>query len=195
MIKRNRDFDSAAAEELAVLGQQGDEEAVDCLLEKYKPLVLRISRARYLAGGDKEDLIQEGMIGLYRAIRDYDPGREVPFHSFAAMAIDRQMLRAIEASNREKNRPLNNSVLLEEAAVEQGAGGFAEDPETYVLREEGTEERMARLIGRLSPFEEQVITLYLEGLSVREIAASLKRPVKSVDNAFQRIRRKTKRKF
>ncbi|MBQ6385700.1 MAG: sigma-70 family RNA polymerase sigma factor [Lachnospiraceae bacterium] len=178
-------------EELIALSHAGREGAADLLLVRYKPLVLKLSRTRFLAGGDRDDLIQEGMIGLYKAIRDYDPERETKFMTFAALCIDRQILRAIEASQREKNRALNDSVLLGDGEIEAGLSEAQESPENIVLLRERTDERLARLRDVLSRLEKQVLALYLEGLDYREIAERLGRTPKQTDNALQRIRRKS----
>ena len=171
--------------ELLERSRQGDEEAVERLLTKYKPLVLHLTRARFLIGGDRDDLVQEGMIGLLKAIRDYDPARESRFQTFAALCIDRQMLRAIEASNREKNRPLNDSLRLSgELPVYSSEEEGASPEMTFIDRE-----LKAARLEKLS-LEREVLSGYLDGLSLREIASQIGKPPKTVDNAFQRIRRK-----
>ena len=114
--------------ELLERSRQGDEEAVDRLLTKYKPLVLHLTRARFLIGGDRDDLVQEGMIGLLKAIRDYDPARESRFQTFAALCIDRQISHAIEASLREKNQPLNSYVSLTDEEWEAAFSRRKADP-------------------------------------------------------------------
>ena len=178
-------------EQLAVLGRDGDAAATEQLLNRYKPLVLKLSRARFLAGGEREDLIQEGMIGLYKAIRDYDETKHVKFGTFASLCVDRQMLRAIEASLREKNRPLNESLILREDLWESGVHPSGMSPESIMIDQEMEDERLRKLKGALSPLETRVLTLYLDGHSLREIAEETGRTPKSVDNAFQRIRRKS----
>ena len=137
-------YDRLTPEELAAVSREGDDGAMDYLLAKYKPLVLKMARARFLDGGDKEDLIQEGMIGLYKAVRDFDPSKEIRFITFAGVCIDRQMLHAIEAAHREKNRPLNTSILLEDGAFEATASLAAgdQDPESLVISQEMLDERM-----------------------------------------------------
>ncbi len=186
-----KELEGRTDEELAVLGQEGDSEAMDLLLTKYKPLVLRQCRQRFLAGGDKEDLIQEGMIGLYKAVRDYSPDYETRFPTFAALCIDRQILRAIEASRREKNRPLNSSVLLTEEEWELSETLSEESPESIVIEKSAVEDKVALLRSKLSRMEKEVLDLYLAGHSIKEIAEILGKSPKSVDNAFQRVRRKT----
>ncbi len=179
-------------DELISASREGKNEAVDQLLERYKPLVLKLSRARFIAGGERDDLIQEGMIGLYKAVRDYDPDRTASFATFAALCIDRQMLNAIDASRREKNLPLNNSVGLTDEELEQAVRQITESPEKIVIEQEMTDEKIAWLRENLSPLEKKVLGLYISGLDYREIAAVLGKPPKSVDNALQRIRRKSR---
>ena len=168
----------------------GGETGVDFLMEKYKPLVLRLSRTRFLTGGERDDLIQEGMIGLFKAIRDYEPGREASFATFAALCINRQMLNAIEASTREKMKPLNDSVLLTDPEFETELAAGSESPERIVLDQEAEHEMIQRIRGLLSPMEKCVLDYYLEGRNYREIAHILQKTPKSIDNALQRIRKK-----
>ena len=187
-------YDRLTPEELAAVSREGDDGAMDYLLAKYKPLVLKMARARFLDGGDKEDLIQEGMIGLYKAVRDFDPSKEIRFITFAGVCIDRQMLHAIEAAHREKNRPLNTSILLEDGAFEATASLAAgdQDPESLVISQEMLDERMKDLTDSLSAMEKEVLSGYLSGMSTGEIASRLGKTPKSVDNALQRIRKKTR---
>lgn len=179
-------------EELLIRSKSGDSEAVNLLIARYKPLVLRLSRARYLAGGDREDLIQEGMIGLFQAVRDFDPENGSSFLNFAALCVNRQMLHAIEAAGREKNRLLNDSVTLEDAEWEQLPLREAVSPEEIVIGKEFNDERVGELLEKLSPMEQKVLKLYLDGLDYKEIAEVLKKSPKSIDNALQRIRRKVR---
>ena len=185
-------YEAYADEELVGLARGGDSGAADFLMEKYKPLVRRLSAARYLAGGDREDLIQEGMIGLYKALRDYDPSKQASFATFAALCADRQMLHAIEASQREKNRVLNDAVELTDEEGERVLHGAKESPETLVIAREAADERLRRLREALSPLETKVLTLYLTGMDYREIASELGRTPKTIDNALQRIPRKSR---
>lgn len=178
-------------EQLVLMSRSGDAEATDRLLRQFKPLVLKLSRARFLAGGERDDLIQEGMIGLYKAIRDYDETKDTKFMTFAALCVDRQMLHAIESSLREKNRVLNDSVLLGEDALGGMEPSSDLSPEAIMIAREMADERLGRLKESLSPMERRVLDLYLSGLSIREIAEVMKKTPKSVDNAFQRIRKKT----
>lgn len=185
-------YDDYTPEELAVMSRDSCSGAMDYLLAKFKPLVLKMARARYLAGGERDDMIQEGMIGLYKAVRDFDPSKESSFMTFAVLCIDRQMMHAIEASLREKNRPLNTSVELGDDAVGALQSPPGENPESYVIMQEMQDEMMAGLRETLSPLESEVLRLYLMEMSIPEIADTLGRPVKSVDNAFQRIKRKSR---
>lgn len=176
--------------ELIRMAREGDESAVEALLTRYKPLVLKLSRARFIAGGDREDLLQEGMIGLYQAIMSYDPEREAGFPAFAALLIDRQMMRAIEVSQRVKNQPLNTSVDLESLDGEEMEPATRDTPENIVLSKTAYDETLRAIMSRLGPLEKKVLMLYLEGLGYREIAGRLGKTPKAVDNAVQRIRKK-----
>ena len=185
-------FENETDEAMVRLAQEGNEEAVDYLLTKYKPLVLKLSRARFLAGGEKEDLIQEGMIGLYKAVRDYNTDTGARFSTFAALCIDRQMLHAIEASLREKNQPLNNSVSLTDEEWELAGEVPSLSPESIVVGQTAFSERIARLRESLSPMENSVLDLYLDGHGYKEIARILRKEPKAIDNTFQRIRKKSR---
>ena len=183
-------------EELSRLSQEGNSEAEECLLERYKSYVRSLSRARFLAGGETDDLIQEGMIGLMKAARDYDPSKGASFRTFAALCIVRQQSTALTASNRLKNEPLNRSVSL---SWEDGEMAFSQienaSPEEIVLGREASRELKAQIMEKLSPFEKKVLTLYLEGRNYREIAGILGRTPKTTDNALQRIRAKVRELF
>jgi RNA polymerase sporulation-specific sigma factor len=160
-------------------------------LEKYKPLVRRCTNAMYLIGGETEDLIQEGMIGLFKAIRDYRQEREVSFFTFAKLCINRQLYSAIESSNRKKHQPLNSYISLSE----QGSYLMypqTESPEQLVIEQEIWEEYKRRLTGMLSGMEQQVLDFYLDGDSYTQIAQKMGKTPKSIDNALQRIKQKIK---
>lgn len=189
-------YSGCTDEELVARSRGGDEDATDFLMEKYKPLVLKLSTARFLAGGDREDLIQEGMIGLYKAVRDFDPEKEASFYTFAGLCINRQMLHAIEASQRDKHRALNTSVELTDLETDwqETLEDLRSDPESVVLTQEETDERMHRIETELSPMEKKVVILLMRGKSYAEIAETLGKPQKSIYNAFQRIRQKMRRK-
>ena len=153
------------------------------------------ARELYLAGGDREDLLQEGMFGLFKAIRDYDPSREASFATYARLLIDRQMYTAIQASQRQKHQPLNNSVSITE--LENGSGeanlGVADSTESIVIDLENTALLRRQIDAALSPLERNVLVLYLEGMDYLQIAQRLDRKPKSIDNALQRIRAKVEK--
>lgn len=166
----------------------------DYLIEKYKNLVRKKARAMYLIGAETEDLIQEGMIGLFKAIRDYQPERGSSFFSFANLCIDRQMYHAVEASNRQKHQPLNAYVSL---SMENGEDGIlselvASSAEAIVLDRENAQIMQEKIKKCLSPLENQVLASYLKGNDYIKIAQQLGRSPKSVDNALQRIRAKVR---
>lgn len=187
------DFAACTDEELVEAYRGGRVDAVDALMARYKVVVRRISRARFLIGGDEEDLIQEGMIGLYKAVRDYKCDRNASFHTFAEVCINRQMMKAIESSRSQKNVPLNNFVSLSVEEWDEQTEPAKNSPETLMIEKEMETEILERIRTALSPLEKKVLSLYLDGLDYREIAARLGRPPKSIDNALQRIRRKTAR--
>ena len=170
----------------------GDMAAADHLINKYKPMVRARARALYLAGGDHEDLLQEGMLGLFRAIREFDPGRETSFSSYAWLLVTRQMYTAVEAAGRRKHQVLNHSVSISE--LEDSRDGFhlghAESPEDIFFGEENARSLLLKITEMLSPMERQVLRLYLEGMDYRQISVEMGKPLKSVDNALHRIRTK-----
>jgi len=182
-------------EELVRAFRAGDEDVGDFLMEKYKPYVRSLARARFLIGGETDDLIQEGMIGLYKAIRDYEEDKEASFRTFAILCIGRQQSTAIESSNRNKNRPLNTYVSLSdeerEAAVFMTPNTVS--PENILIGQEEAAETMKKIRGALSPMERKVLDAYLSGMDYIEIASKMEREPKSIDNALQRIRMKVKK--
>ncbi len=177
-------------EELVLLYRSGVTEAVDVLMDRYKLLVRRMSRARFLIGGDEEDLIQEGMIGLYKAVRDFQTDKNASFRTFAKLCIDRQMIKAIASSNSRKHMPLNNFISLSDEEWDEKTEAAKDSPEDVIIRQELHKELLARMKKGLSPLERNVLDLYLNGLDYREIAERLERTPKSTDNALQRIRHK-----
>lgn len=186
--------------ELIELIRQGDESAEEGLCERYKPLVLKNSKTFFLAGGEADDLIQEGMIGLFYAIKSYSISEGAPFFSFADLCIRRQMMKAIDASNTKKNAPLNNFVSIEyqnEEGNEQDVYsiGISEDPADIYAKSDATKRVVDEVRKVLSSSELMVFDLHLEGKSYREIAQSLDKDVKFVDNAIQRIRLKARPVF
>ncbi len=174
--------------------RDGETDIIDFLMEKYKHCVRSEANAMFLIGGETEDLIQEGMIGLFKAIRDYDPGQESSFYSFARLCIRRQMYTAIKASNRQKNQPLNTYVPFADADGESGMELTADgsNPEEQVISREYTRVFMERLNRELSRMEQEVLDLYLEGENYTKIAEILGKSPKSIDNTLQRIKKKVK---
>lgn len=180
--------------------EEGDLNAMDYLIRKYTFLVKKEARKMYLIGADEEDLIQEGMIGLFRAIRNYKTNHENSFASFARMCILRQMYSAITASNRKKHQPLNSYISFDELAFSGGSEQTLEEmisadennsnPEKIMLDKEQATMIESVIVERLSSYEKKVLNLYLEGLRYDDIARELHKSRKGVDNAIQRIRKK-----
>jgi len=185
-------------EELIEKLRAGDVVITDYIMEKYKPLVRKKANAMYIIGGEPEDLIQEGMIGLFKAVRDYNPEKEVSFFSFADICISRQLYSALEASNRKKHMPLNTYISFsnqEEADglnLEQMITEQTISPEQLLIEQEGKQEFFDKLEEKLSPMERKVLYLYLEGSSYTQIAEDMGKAPKSIDNTLQRIRGKIK---
>ncbi|MBF4509747.1 MAG: RNA polymerase sporulation sigma factor SigH [Aeromicrobium sp.] len=185
---------------LIAAAQRGDEAASSALMSRYRGFVRCKARSYFLAGADREDVIQEGMIGLYKAIRDYDPSRQASFRSFAELCITRQLITAIKSATRQKHTPLNSYVSLSRStgADEEGDRVLADilaarevcDPAEIVISAWETMSIREGFLEVLSPFETDVLRLYVEGKSYQEVAETLHRGVKSVDNALQRIKRK-----
>ena len=175
----------------------GEDEIIDYIMEKYKPLVRKKTNAMYLIGGENDDLIQEGMIGLFKAVRDFREDRESSFYHFAELCINRQLYSALEASNRKKHVPLNTYISLSTEQKEDGTvleelliSRHAINPEQLVIEQEVWKDYQKQLWESLSKLERQVLTLYLEGNPYTHIGELLGKPPKSIDNALQRIRGK-----
>ena len=193
------DLEHLTDEEIVSLAKNGDTIALEFLISKYKNFVRSKARTYFLIGADREDIIQEGMIGLYKAIRDYRYDRQTSFHSFAEICVTRQIITAIKTATRQKHMPLNSYVSLNKPVYEEESErtlsdvitqGKAGNPEDLFIDQEDfldIESTMQRI---LSPLEQDVVNLYLEGKSYVEIAQQLDRHVKSVDNALQRVKRK-----
>ncbi|MCC8129901.1 MAG: sigma-70 family RNA polymerase sigma factor [Clostridiales bacterium] len=175
-------------EELCRLTLEGDSAAGESLVRRYNRLVRRCCRPLFLMGGDQEDLMQEGMLGLTLAIRSYDAARGSSFRTYAERCIRTRLYTAIRDASSATHAPLNDSVPLE--PDDPVWLSYQDDPETLVVDRETFQERLRQYRQQLTPLEEQVLNLYLQGLSYQEIAQHLERSVKSVDNAVQRIRRK-----
>ena len=185
-------FSGYTDEQTALAAQQGDKAAAQHLLEKYKNAARGVARSYFLEGGDAEDLVQEGMIGLYAAITDYRPGGS-SFKNFAYLCIARRIRSAIRSAARKKHLPLKNYVPLLNAdgqGLDVAAFG---DPETQIISEEEKEEFFEFLRRELSPAEYRALLLYIEGLSAAEIAACEGKSEKSADNAVQRAKKKVEK--
>lgn len=178
-------YDGWNDEELLKQIDLGDKEAMEYLMDRYKNLVRSKVKTLYLMGGDKEDLIQEGMIGLYKAIRDFKKERKVTFYSFAELCISRQIYTAIKHSNTLKNQPLNNYLSMDALNSASNPG-----PEETIIDRENAEGMRRLMNSLLSPLEQEVLRLYLQGMNYVRIAQVLEREPKTVDNALQRIKRK-----
>lgn len=185
-------------EELLRRLKSGERVVTDYLMEKYKFLVRKKAKAMYLIGGENDDLIQEGMIGLFKAIRDYDGDKDASFYSFADLCISRQIYSAVQASRRQKHIPLNTYIsLYSNTLTSEGAKIPLEDvlqsmqeknPEEMIIDQESADRIEAKLELALSDFEQEVLGLYMVGNSYTQIADIMNKNPKSVDNALQRIR-------
>lgn len=196
------DYSVMTDEKLIELSRDGKDEVIDYLLDKYKGLVRRKARTMFLVGGDTDDLIQEGMIGLYKAVRDYDVRKEASFLTFANLCIDRQIYSAINASNRKKHSPLNsyisfpllnflNDNVTNELYMDKQNVNHRNPEDLYIDRENVLYiEHM--LEKELSAFEYEVLKMYIDGADYIEIAERMDKKPKSIDNAIQRIKKKVK---
>ena len=190
--------DELTDEALCTLAASGDRIAEEVLVMRYNRLVRICARPYFLAGGDSEDLIQEGMVGLLAAIREFNPAKEAGFHTYAAVCIKNRLRSAIKAAARDKHTPLNNGISFETPLFDGTSAHLfssEESPEDVVIGREELRERLDALKGQLSGFEAEILSYYLGGLSCAEIASQVGRSTKSVDNAVQRIRRKVARQL
>ena len=180
-------------EELLQAARSGERGASDLLVRRCFRLVKSCTRPYFLAGADSDDLIQEGMLGLLKAVQEFEPSRGVPFQQFARVCISRAIISAVRSSLASKHSVLNDDIPLEKPLFEDIAltNPPEGDPEALVISMEAREELLARLARLLSDFEGKVLSLFLDGYSYEEMAAELGKPVKSVDNSIQRIRRKS----
>jgi len=184
-------------EKLCRLARQGDGPAMENLIRRYTRLVKTCARPYFLAGADAEDLMQEGMLGLLNAVREYDESKGAPFGAFARLCITRKIYSAVKAAASLKHDPLNQSMSIDRPLFEDLAESRTRvtapngNPESLVIGNEEREERKKKLYSLLSEFEAQVLTLFLDGLSYEEMSEALHKPIKSVDNAVQRIKRKS----
>ena len=186
-------------EKLAELAQAGDETAEEVLINRYKELVKSRARMYFIAGADAEDVIQEGMIGLFKAVRDYCSDRDTLFRTFAAVCINRQIITAIKTAKRMKHGPLNNSISLNRPLEESGGekdvienilAAPVSNPEEMILIQDTIDEITSAMSQILSKFELQVWQLYISGQNYTDIAEKTGKSPKSINNALQRIKRK-----
>jgi len=183
-------------EKLLELAKLGDREAEEQLAKRYRRAVLSCARPLFLAGGDSEDLVQEGMLGLLSAIRDFDPAMNTAFKTYAEICIKRRLISAVKSASSLKHLPLNDGVSLDDVLSEDNQTQLPElelhrrVPEEQVLARESRSEIVSAYSQCLSKFETKILSLYLDGLSYREMAEDTGKSEKSIDNAVQRIRRK-----
>ena len=185
-------YEQFTDEELIERLRDGEQELEDYLMEKYKGMVLKKAHAMFIVGGEREDLIQEGMIGLFGALRDYQPGKSATFATFANLCVERQIYKAIEMSGRLKNKPLNSYISLseEESPILDSLAFEQQDPEAIVIDRENVNVMQEKIRQHLSRFETRVLDSYLEGMTYTQIAEAMGKSPKSIDNALQRIRGK-----
>ena len=195
-------YENISDEELISRLRDGEEDIIDYIIEKYKGLVKQKAKSMYLLGADHDDLLQEGTIGLYKAVRDYDFGRDASFFTFAELCITRQLYTAVQASQRKKHSFLNGYVSLYEKQGEQDENqtellqvlsSDTKDPEELTIDRENLEQFELAIEQEMSTFEKQVMELILIGMKYTEIARVLGKTDKAIDNAIQRIRTKVKR--
>ncbi|MGD6845626.1 RNA polymerase sporulation sigma factor SigH [Bacillus infantis] len=189
-------------EEIIELVHKGESEALDYLIQKYRNFVRAKARSYFLIGADKEDIVQEGMIGLYKAIRDFKEDKLSSFKAFAELCITRQIITAIKTATRQKHIPLNSYVSLDKPIYDEESdrtlmdvisGAKVMDPEELIINQEEFDNIEVKMSELLSDLERKVLALYLDGQSYQEISEELNRHVKSIDNALQRVKRKLER--
>ncbi|WP_019414583.1 RNA polymerase sporulation sigma factor SigH [Paenisporosarcina sp. TG20] len=197
-IKLHR-FEDLLDDEIVELVHAGDTDALDFLITKYRSFVRMKARSYFLIGADREDIIQEGMIGLYKSIRDFRGDKLSSFRAFAELCITRQIITAIKTATRQKHIPLNSYVSLDKPIYDEDSdrtlmdmisGTVNEDPEHLMIHREDFSNMEEKMDEILSDLERQVLALYLDGQSYHEISEELNRHVKSIDNALQRVKRK-----
>lgn len=202
-----KDYEKYSDDELILRLRDGEATITDYIMDKYKNLVRNKAKSMYILGADREDLIQEGMIGLFKAIRDYDTGRDASFYTFADLCVSRQMYTAVQTAGRQKHAPLNTYISLYAGGTEgdSTAGGeewellnsissqLEKSPEELLIDKENVEILEKIIEKELSGFEKQVLDLYLTGMRYSQIAKVLGRDGKSTDNALQRIKAKLKK--
>ncbi|MGP4042243.1 RNA polymerase sporulation sigma factor SigH [Gracilibacillus sp. D59] len=196
---RDTDFQHLDDNELVLLVQNGDTQALEFLIHRYKSFVRAKAKTYFLVGADHEDIAQEGMIGLYKAIRDFQKDKLASFKAFAELCITRQIITAIKTATRQKHMPLNSYVSLDKPIYNDDSertlldvleATIAMDPQELLVNRERYGDMESKLAELLSKLEREVLLLYLEGKSYQEISSELNRHAKSIDNALQRVKRK-----
>ena len=195
------ELEARSDEALCLLARAGNRLAEETLVTRYNRLVRTCAHPLFLVGGDREDLTQEGMVGLLTAVREYDAGKEASFRTFAEICIRSRLYSVLRASARDKQQPLNQSLSLDDSHFDSnpltsGTNNLAQrNPEDFLIDREHTAALLSGVRKQLSEFEAKILGFYLDGLSCREIATAVKKTPKSVDNAVQRIRRKVARQL
>lgn len=201
-FEETKDLNELSDEDLVEAVRDGDDEALEYLIHKYRNFVKAKARSYFLIGADREDIVQEGMIGLYKSIRDYRDDKLTSFKAFAELCITRQIITAIKTATRQKHIPLNSYVSLDKPIYDEDSdrtlldvicGSRVSDPEEMLINQEEFVDIEIKMGEILSDLERKVLMLYLDGRSYQEIAVDLKRHVKSIDNALQRVKRKLER--
>jgi RNA polymerase sporulation-specific sigma factor len=200
-LKHNQ-FELMSDEEVVDLVRENDTDALEYLIGKYRNFVRAKARSYFLIGADREDIVQEGMIGLYKSIRDFRGDKLTSFKAFAELCITRQIITAIKTATRQKHIPLNSYVSLDKPIYDEDSdrtlldvicGTKVTDPEELFINREEFDDIEGKISEILSDLERQVLMLYLDGRSYQQIAVDLNRHVKSIDNALQRVKRKLER--
>ncbi len=195
-------YEEVSDVDLIMFVRNGDSAALEFLINKYKNFVRAKARSYFLIGADHEDIVQEGMIGLYKAIRDFNGDKLSSFKGFAELCITRQIITAIKTATRQKHIPLNSYISLDKPLYDEESdrtlldvicGSRVTDPEELFINQEKYEDMELKMEELLSELERQVLALYLDGRSYQEISVDLNRHVKSIDNALQRVKRKLER--
>ena len=198
----NSNFQQIVDEQLGELVREGDGVALEHLIRKYKNFVRAKARSYFLIGADHEDIVQEGMIGLYKAIRDFRGDKLASFKAFAELCITRQIITAIKTATRQKHIPLNSYISLDKPLYDEESertlldvicGNRVTNPEELIINQEKFQDIELKMSEILSDLERKVLMLYLDGQSYQEISEELDRHVKSIDNALQRVKRKLER--
>ena len=196
---RSNEYEEMLDEEVVAIAREGDADAEEYLINKYRNFVKAKVKSYFLIGGDKDDIYQEGMIGLYKAIRDFRPDKLSSFRAFAELCITRQIITAIKTATRQKHIPLNSYVSLNKPVYDEESDRtlmdvlstiHISDPEELIISNEEKKKIQSAMTDVLSDLEIEVVKCYLEGKSYQEIACDLDRHAKSIDNALQRVKRK-----